>query len=59
MKTWFVYFCVLLIAVGLSSCEAIGAIFKGGMWTGAILVLGVIALIIWAISRGLGGNRQG
>ncbi|WP_192922521.1 hypothetical protein [Sphingobacterium bovisgrunnientis] len=41
----------------LSSCEVIGGIFKAGMWSGIIIVVIVIALIIWLISKFMGGNR--
>lgn len=45
---------ILLLCLGttLSSCEAIAGIFKAGMWTGVIIVVGIIALVIWLISRG-------
>jgi heme/copper-type cytochrome/quinol oxidase subunit 4 len=43
---------LLLFAFMLSSCDAIGGIFKAGMWTGIIVVVAVIILIIWLISRG-------
>jgi hypothetical protein len=36
----------------LSSCEVIGGIFKAGVWVGVIVVVAVIALIFWLISRG-------
>ncbi|WP_027377856.1 phosphatidate cytidylyltransferase [Kaistella palustris] len=36
----------------LTSCDAIGTIFKAGMWWGFILVAAVIALIIWLFTRG-------
>lgn len=36
--------CVAL--VGLSSCEAIGSIFKAGVWVGIIAVIVVVGLII-------------
>lgn len=36
----------------LSSCEAIAGIFKAGVWTGVIVVVGIIGLIIYFISRG-------
>ena len=39
----------------LNSCSAIGGIFKAGAWTGIILVVVVIAVVIWIISR-LGGK---
>lgn len=43
------------LTVFLSSCEAVGGIFKAGMWWGIILVVGVIALIIWLLGRGRKG----
>lgn len=42
----------------LSSCEVIGGIFKAGVWSGIIMVVVVIALIIWLISKFTGGNRR-
>ena len=44
-------FILLLITVMLSSCEAIAGIFKAGVWTGVLLVAGIIALVIFIISR--------
>jgi cytosine/uracil/thiamine/allantoin permease len=41
----------LVLAMSLSSCEAIEAIFKAGVWVGVLVVVAVIALIIWIISR--------
>lgn len=35
----------------LSSCEAIGTIFKAGMWWAFFLVFIVIAVILWIISK--------
>ena len=35
----------------LSSCAAIGGIFKAGVWTGVLLVAGILALIIFLVSR--------
>lgn len=36
----------------LTSCDAIGTIFKAGMWWAFILIGAVIAVIIWIFSRG-------
>ena len=47
----------ILLISSLSSCELIGNIFKGGMYFGIILVVVVVALIIWLLSR-LGGGRK-
>ena len=47
------YFPLFLLAALplLSSCEAMGTIFKAGMWWGFILVFIVIAIIVWVISK--------
>jgi len=37
--------------VALTSCELIGDIFKAGVWVGALLVIGIIGLIVWAVSK--------
>ncbi len=49
---------VTLLVTTLSSCELIGGIFKAGMWTGVILVVVVVALIIWIAAKLFGGNRN-
>jgi hypothetical protein len=36
----------------LTSCEAIGTIFKAGMWWAFILIAGVIGLVFWLFTRG-------
>ncbi len=36
----------------LTSCDAIGTIFKAGMWWAFFLIGAVIAVIIWLFSRG-------
>jgi len=35
----------------LSSCELIEGIFKVGMWTGIIIVVAIIAVIVWLVNR--------
>jgi hypothetical protein len=42
---------LLPIAMLLTSCAAIKGIFKAGFWSGAILVIVVIALIIFVVSK--------
>lgn len=34
-----------------SSCEAIGGIFKAGIWTGVIVIVLIVALVLWLIGR--------
>jgi len=40
-----------LLCTTLSSCELIEGIFKAGVWTGVIIVVLVLGLIIWLISK--------
>ena len=35
----------------LSSCEAIGGIFKAGMWVGVIVVVIIVAIVLWLIGK--------
>ena len=46
---------MLTICMSLSSCRIIGDIFKAGVWVGVLLVVGIIGLIIFLISR-IGGR---
>ena len=57
MKAYINFLVVFFLMIGLTSCEVVGGIFKGGMWTGAILVIAVIGLVIWLFSKMLGGNK--
>lgn len=41
----------VLFLVSLSGCELAGDIFQAGVWVGALLVIGIIALIIWMVSK--------
>jgi len=42
---------LLVLVSGLSSCEAIGSIFKAGVWAGVIGIAVVVFLILWLIGR--------
>lgn len=50
-----------ILATTLSSCSAIGDIFKGGILFGAIGVFLVVALIWWLVTKmgGGGGSNTG
>jgi hypothetical protein len=41
----------LMMTMFYTGCAAIETIFKAGMWWGIILVVGVIALIFFVISK--------
>lgn len=42
---------LLVLATTVSSCELIGDIFQAGMAVGIVVVVAIIALIIWLVSR--------
>ena len=42
---------VIAIISFLTSCSAIEGIFKAGMWSGIFIVVIVVALIFWLISK--------
>lgn len=50
---------VALIMTTLSSCQLTEGIFKAGDWSGIIVVVVVLALIIWVVSKIFGGGSKG
>jgi hypothetical protein len=42
---------ILILSLSLSSCEVIGGIFKAGVWSGILIVVLVVALIIFIIAK--------
>ena len=42
---------LLITLTSLSSCAVVGAIFKTGMGVGAIIVIAVVGLIVFLISK--------
>ncbi|WEK19801.1 MAG: hypothetical protein P0Y49_01360 [Candidatus Pedobacter colombiensis] len=54
-KRYFPLAIIAFLSTTLMSCELIKGIFKAGLWTGAIIVILVLALIIWLIGRIFGG----
>nr|WP_254244288.1 hypothetical protein [Hymenobacter sp. BRD128] len=45
-----------VLASTLTGCAAIGDIFKGGIWVGAIAVFLVVAIVWWLVSKMSGGS---
>jgi hypothetical protein len=45
---------VAFASLFMAGCEAIASIFQAGFWVGAIIVLIVIGIIGWFVSRGRG-----
>ena len=42
---------LFIILITFSSCEVIGGIFKAGMGVGIIIVLAILAIIVFIISK--------
>ncbi|HEY0091901.1 MAG TPA: hypothetical protein VGB43_05380 [Flavobacterium sp.] len=52
MKNFTLRFTVFLfMLLSITACEAIGDIFQAGMSVGIFLVILVIAIIVWVISK--------
>ncbi|MBO0930409.1 hypothetical protein [Fibrella aquatilis] len=49
---------MFFLLLSMSSCAAIGDIFKAGAWTGAMFVIVGIALVIWLVSKLFGGGSS-
>ena len=45
------YGMLVFLSMALTSCEVIGGIFKAGVWTGVLVVVIVVGLIIYLVSR--------
>jgi hypothetical protein len=43
---------LFFLVITMTSCEAIAGIFKAGMWTGIIIIVAIIALILYFVNRG-------
>jgi len=52
----FLSFILTMLMATLSSCQVVGGIFKAGVWSGIIIVIAVIALIAYLLTRG--GNNS-
>ncbi|WP_198034362.1 hypothetical protein [Dyadobacter tibetensis] len=48
---------IFILAISLTSCELVGTIFKGGVWTGVIMVVAVLAFILWGVAKLFSGGR--
>ena len=46
-----IYLLLVFAMFSLTGCELIGDIFKAGVWVGVLIVVGIIALVIFLISK--------
>jgi len=44
-------FLMVMLAFFLDSCSVIGGIFKAGVWVGILIVVFIIGIIIWLVTR--------
>lgn len=44
-------FVLLVVTQLFTGCELVEGIFKAGVWVGVLIVVAIIALVIWIISR--------
>ena len=50
-QSWYLLVVSLTSTVTLAGCAAIGDIFKAGVWVGVLLVILVIGIVVWLITR--------
>ncbi|WP_421941212.1 hypothetical protein [Pedobacter sp.] len=56
MKRAFPLVLIAFLCSTLTSCELVEGIFKAGVWTGIIVVVVVVALVIWILAKIFGGR---
>jgi hypothetical protein len=42
---------LVFLGVTLAGCEVIGGIFKAGVWVGAIVVILIVVLLVFAVGK--------
>lgn len=42
---------LFLAGIFFSGCQAIGSIFKAGVWAGVIGIVVLVAIILWLVSK--------
>jgi cytosine/uracil/thiamine/allantoin permease len=50
MKTY-ISFLLAVLALTLSGCDVIGGIFEAGVWSGIIVVVLVVGLLLWLVGK--------
>jgi hypothetical protein len=45
MNRWFAVVMIAVLSLTLTACEAIGAVFKTGVWAGAIMIVLILAVV--------------
>jgi uncharacterized membrane protein YkvI len=46
---------LLLVSVSMGGCQAIADIFQAGIWVGVIIVVAIVAIVGFLMSRGRRG----
>ncbi|MEX6691191.1 phosphatidate cytidylyltransferase [Danxiaibacter flavus] len=49
------HFLLIMCVILVGGCSAIAGIFKAGMWTGILIVVVVVGVVIWLITKS--GNK--
>ena len=46
-----------IVLFSFTSCEVVGGIFKAGMGVGIFIVVAIVAVVIFGITKLFGGNK--
>ena len=44
-------YALLVLAMASAGCEVVGGIFKAGVWTGGLLVIVVVGLVLFLVMK--------
>ena len=47
----YLFVLLFLSTVALTGCQVIGDIFKAGVWVGVLLVILIIGIVVWLVTR--------
>jgi hypothetical protein len=50
-SVWSRIVALVLLGVPLAGCEVVGGIFKAGVWVGALAVIVVVVLLVFAVGK--------
>ncbi len=53
-----IFYFVGIFSLLMTSCSVVEGIFKVGMWFGILVVVAIVAIIIWLISKFSGGGPK-
>jgi hypothetical protein len=48
---WLQLLVLVLVSMTVAGCELVGDIFQAGMWVGAIIIVGIVAIVAFIAAK--------